>query len=66
VPADWPARLAGVADRVALGTDFPNIPYGYHEQLAAIASWAAADERLGVPFLRAVLHDVPGRLLGLR
>jgi predicted TIM-barrel fold metal-dependent hydrolase len=65
LPADWPARLAAVADRVALGTDFPNIPYAYHHQLAAIASWAAADDRLGVPFLRSVLHDVPARLLGV-
>src|SRR3954447_23544060 len=29
LPPDWPARLAGVADRVVLGSDFPNIPYGY-------------------------------------
>lgn len=63
VPADWPARLAEHADRVVLGTDFPNIPYGYHQQLAAIAGWAGADDRLGVPFLRSVLHDAPARLL---
>lgn len=65
LPADWPARLAGVADRVVLGTDFPNIPYPVAEQVAAIAGWAAADDRLGVPFLRSVLHDAPSRLLGL-
>jgi uncharacterized protein len=65
LPSDWPARLVDVADRVALGTDFPNIPYAYAEQLAAIASWAAADDRLGAPFLRSVLHDVPARLLGV-
>ncbi|WP_423717081.1 amidohydrolase family protein [Actinomycetospora cinnamomea] len=64
VPPDWPARLVAVADRVLLGTDFPNIPYGYHEQLAAIASWAAADDRLGAGFLRSVLHDAPARLVG--
>ena len=64
LPRDWPSRLVGVADRVALGTDFPNIPYAYAEQLAAIASWAAADDRLGASFLRSVLHDVPARLLG--
>lgn len=66
LPADWTARLAGVADRVALGTDFPNIPYDYAVQLDAIASWAAADDRLGEPFLRAVLHDTPSRLLAMR
>lgn len=63
LPADWTARLADVADRVALGTDFPNIPYDYATQLAAIASWSAADDRLGDDFLRAVLHDTPARLL---
>jgi uncharacterized protein len=65
LPADWPARLAGVTDRVVLGSDFPNIPHPYATQLAAIEGWAAADERLGEPFLRAVLHDNPARLLQL-
>lgn len=65
LPPDWTSRLAGHADRVALGTDFPNIPYDYATQLRAIAGWADADERLGEGFLRAVLHDTPARLLGL-
>ena len=64
LPPDWAARLAGVADRVVFGSDFPNIPYAYAEQVRAVASWAAADDRLGVPFLRSVLHDAPDRLLG--
>ncbi|MCU1682144.1 MAG: hydrolase [Amycolatopsis sp.] len=64
LPRDWTARLADVGDRVALGTDFPNIPYSYATQLRAIAGWAA-DDRLGDPFLRAVLHDTPAKLLGL-
>ncbi|MBC6451423.1 amidohydrolase family protein [Actinokineospora xionganensis] len=64
LPADWTARLAGVGDRVVLGTDFPSIPYPYATQLAAIAGWAH-DDRLGEPFLRAVLHDTPARLLAL-
>jgi uncharacterized protein len=63
LPPGWPARLADVADRVVLGTDFPSIPYPYAEQIAVIARWAAADDRLGTPFLRAVLHDNPTRLL---
>jgi predicted TIM-barrel fold metal-dependent hydrolase len=63
LPADWPARLVDVADRIALGTDFPNIPYDYATQLRAIAGWAADDDRLGIGFLRAVLHDTPARLL---
>jgi len=65
LPADWTARLAEHADRIALGTDFPNIPYDYATQLRAIAGWAAEDDRLGDSFLRAVLHDTPARLLGL-
>jgi predicted TIM-barrel fold metal-dependent hydrolase len=65
LPPDWPAQLADVADRVVLGTDFPNIPYDYATQLRAIAGWAAADDRLGTPFLRAVVRDTPARLLRL-
>lgn len=65
LPRDWAARLVDVADRVVLGSDFPNIPYDYWAQLDAIEGWAAADDRLGEPFLRAVLHDNGARLLGL-
>jgi predicted TIM-barrel fold metal-dependent hydrolase len=65
LPPDWPERLVDVADRVVLGTDFPNIPYPYHEQIAAVAGWAAADDRLGAGFLRSVLYDAPARLLGV-
>ncbi|WP_326568630.1 amidohydrolase family protein [Amycolatopsis rhabdoformis] len=64
LPADWTDRLAEFADRVVLGTDFPNIPYSYATQLQAIAGWAA-DDRLGEPFLRAVLHDTPAKLLSV-
>ena len=65
LPADWPARLVDVADRVVFGSDFPNIPYPYAEQVRAVAEWAAADDRLGTAFLRSALHTAPGRLLGL-
>ncbi|WP_106619928.1 amidohydrolase family protein [Saccharothrix carnea] len=65
LPRDWASRLVDVADRVVLGSDFPNIPYDYAEQLTAIEGWAAADDRLGEPFLRAVLHDNGARLLGV-
>ncbi|PZS39112.1 MAG: hydrolase [Pseudonocardiales bacterium] len=65
LPSDWTAQLVDVADRIALGTDFPNIPYDYATQLRAVAGWAAADDRLGGAFLRAVVHDTPARLLGL-
>jgi uncharacterized protein len=65
LPPDWPGRLVDVADRVVFGSDYPNIPYDYAEQVAAVAEWAADDDRLGAAFLRSVLHDAPGRLLGL-
>ncbi|NKQ57613.1 amidohydrolase [Amycolatopsis sp. K13G38] len=63
-PRDWTARIADIADRIALGTDFPNIPYDYATQLRAIAGWAA-DDRLGADFLRAVLYDTPAKLLSV-
>jgi predicted TIM-barrel fold metal-dependent hydrolase len=65
LPADWAARLTDVADRIALGSDFPNIPYPYDEQLRAIEAWAADHPSLGEPFVRAVLRETPLRLLGL-
>jgi cytosine/adenosine deaminase-related metal-dependent hydrolase len=53
-------RLADLGDRILLGTDFPNIPYPYVEQLHAL-------ERLGLgeQWLRAVCHDNGARLFGL-
>lgn len=63
LPTDWPARLTEFPGRIVLGTDFPNIPYPYAEQLAAVHGWAAADPRLGRGFLRSVLHDAPAALL---
>jgi hypothetical protein len=65
LPADFVSRAAHYADRIVLGTDYPNIPYEYAHQISAIAGWAEADERLGNEFLRAALHDTPARLLGL-
>ncbi|MDC2957498.1 amidohydrolase family protein [Streptomyces gilvifuscus] len=53
-------RLSDLGDRILLGTDFPNIPYPYIEQLHAL-------ERLGLGdgWLRAVCHDNGARLFGL-
>ncbi|MFH8219287.1 amidohydrolase family protein [Streptomyces sp. NPDC018057] len=53
-------RLAALGDRILLGTDFPNLPYPYVEQLYAL-------ERLGLgaDWLRAVCHDNGARLFGL-
>jgi uncharacterized protein len=59
-PASLRPRLADAADRILLGTDFPNIPYSYLHQLDALARLD-----LGAPWLRAVCHDNAARLLGL-
>jgi uncharacterized protein len=53
-------RLAASADRVLLGSDFPNIPYPYVHQLHALTRLD-----LGASWLRAVCHDNAARLLGL-
>lgn len=63
-PPDWAARLVDHADRVVFGSDFPNIPYPYARQLAAVCGWAAREPRLGVAFVRDVVHHTPLRLLG--
>lgn len=60
MPADLPARYADLADRIVLGSDFPNIPYPYVTQLDALA-----DLGLGDDWLRGVLWTNGVRLLGL-
>ncbi len=60
LPPEVIARLGALGDRVVLGTDFPNIPYPYAEQLAALESWGHGDD-----WLRAVCWDNGARLLGL-
>jgi len=59
-PAALRPRLAAAADRILLGSDFPNIPYPYLHQLHALARLD-----LGPAWLRAVCHDNAARLLGL-
>jgi len=58
-PAALLPRLAHAADRILLGSDFPNIPYPYLHQLEALARLD-----LGASWLRAVCHDNAVRLLG--
>ncbi|RAG80692.1 amidohydrolase, partial [Streptacidiphilus pinicola] len=59
-PQDALPRLSALADRILLGSDFPNLPYRYLHQLHAL-------ERLdlGTPWLRAVCHDNASRLFSL-
>jgi predicted TIM-barrel fold metal-dependent hydrolase len=59
VPPSVLPRLAQLQDRVVLGTDFPNIPYPFAEQLAALAGFGLGDE-----WLRAVCWTNGARLLG--
>ena len=58
-PPQLRPRLLDLQDRVVLGTDFPNIPYGYHHQLEGLVLLD-----LGEAWLRAVLHDNGARLAG--
>jgi predicted TIM-barrel fold metal-dependent hydrolase len=60
VPAALLPRLRDLGDRVVLGSDFPNIPYAYAEQIGALASWDLGDD-----WLRAVCWHNGVRLLGL-
>ena len=60
VPADVIPRLAAAQERVLLGTDFPNIPYPFAEQLAALDEFDLGDD-----WLRAVCWGNGVRLLGL-
>ena len=59
-PVSLTARLVDLADRIVLGSDFPNTPYPYAHQLEVLARLG-----LGAPWLRGVLHDNGARLLGL-
>lgn len=60
-PTDARPRLSDLADRILLGTDYPNIPYPYLHALDALARLD-----LGDPWLRGVLHDNARGLLGPR
>jgi predicted TIM-barrel fold metal-dependent hydrolase len=53
-------RDLGLSGKVLLGTDFPNIPYAYAEQLRALAELDLGDD-----WLRAVCWDNAAKLLNL-
>ncbi len=58
-PVSLRPALEELADRIVLGTDFPNTPYRYSHQLDALAGLGLGDD-----WLRGVLHDNGARLLG--
>ena len=53
------ARELGLAGKVLLGSDFPNIPYPYARQVAGLARLGLGDE-----WLRAVCWDNPVAMFG--
>ena len=53
-------RELGMAGKILLGSDFPNIPYPYATQIAALAGLG-----LGEDWLRAVCWESPVGLFGL-
>jgi predicted TIM-barrel fold metal-dependent hydrolase len=52
--------LLALGERILLGSDFPNIPYPYCEQVAGLVRLGLGDD-----WLRGVLHDNAVRLLSL-
>ena len=58
-PEDLLPVLAQNADRVVLGSDFPNVPHRYSHQVEALVRLGLGDD-----WLRAVCHDNGARLLG--
>lgn len=63
-PADLLPRLAAIADRVVLGSDFPNIPYPYIRQLEGLERLREREPRLDDDWLRAVCWVNGQRLIG--
>jgi predicted TIM-barrel fold metal-dependent hydrolase len=60
LPPELRPRLAGLRDRIVLGSDFPNIPHPYAVQLEALERLDLGDD-----WLRAVCWHNGARLLGL-
>jgi predicted TIM-barrel fold metal-dependent hydrolase len=54
------ARELGMAGKILLGSDFPNLPYPYARQLAGLAGIGLGDD-----WLRRVCWDNPVALFGL-
>ncbi len=60
VPAGYRARLAELRDKIVLGSDFPNIPHPYADQVEALVRLGLGDQ-----WLRHVLWRNGARLMGL-
>src|SRR5699024_11730549 len=53
-------RLVRLEDRIVLGSDFPNIPYPYVDQISGLAGLGLGDD-----WMRSVLWTNGAKLLGL-
>ncbi|MGC2939496.1 MULTISPECIES: amidohydrolase family protein [unclassified Brevibacterium] len=53
-------RLAELQDKIILGSDFPNIPYPYADQISGLAGLGLGDD-----WMRSVLWTNGARVLGL-
>lgn len=60
IPPEVMARYRDLGDRIVLGSDFPNIPYDYAEQIQSLLDWD-----FGEDWLRRVLWHNGAGLLGL-
>jgi predicted TIM-barrel fold metal-dependent hydrolase len=60
-PADLVPRLRDLRPKVLLGSDFPNIPYGYDDQLAGLSRLELGDD-----WLRAVCWENGARIFGVQ
>jgi uncharacterized protein len=58
-PADLVPRLRDLEPKVLLGSDFPNIPYGYETQLMGLTGLELGDD-----WLRAVCWENGARIFG--
>ena len=58
LPDGYLDTVAGLADKIVLGTDFPTIPYSYSHQIEVLHNWG-----LGEEWMQNVLWHNPQRLL---
>ncbi len=65
-PGELLPRLAGLGDRILLGTDFPSIPYPYAHQLESLERLRDRCPALGDAWLRRVCWDNGRMLFGSR
>ncbi|WP_235737751.1 amidohydrolase family protein [Nocardioides alcanivorans] len=63
-PGDLLPRLAALRDKVLLGSDFPNIPYAWSEQIDVLTALTDRHQGIDDAWLRAVLWGNAAALFG--